>query len=198
MHFREFTTSAKRLTKRPDVIEKTRIFTEMIQNSEDDYSLKSEIVRKTNKYLQLKNKMGEFTTPQLKIDAWNVNGIRAGIRKKTLQKYFEESDPDIVCFNETKICENKIKEFKLDPVISDKYISFYNCCKSPHAGYSGTAIFSKFYPKKVYYGLGTPENDAEGRILTCGNNPSISPCTLHRVCRLFRGISLHSKLNGRL
>lgn len=49
---------------------------------------------------------------------------------------------------------------------SQEYMGFWNFCKPPHAGYAGTGFLTKYAPLNVSYGLGYPEHDAEGRIIT--------------------------------
>ncbi len=78
----------------------------------------------------------------MKIYSWNVNGIRAVIRKGEFQKFIEKHDPDILCLQETK-AEQGQAEIDLP-----QYIEYWNSSKAKK-GYSGTAIFTKTKPIAV-------------------------------------------------
>lgn len=93
----------------------------------------------------------------MKLISWNVNGIRACIKKGFLD-YFNEQDADIFCIQETKLQEGQI-DLNLEG-----YYQYWNYAKKK--GYSGTAIFSKKKPLSVSYGLNIEEHDQEGRIIT--------------------------------
>lgn len=98
--------------------------------------------------------MGGFL---VKLISWNVNGLRAAVKKGFLE-YFEEVDADIFCLQETKLQEGQIE---LD---LPAYKDYWNYAVKK--GYSGTAIFTKVEPLSVQYGLGVPEHDTEGRVIT--------------------------------
>lgn len=74
----------------------------------------------------------------VKIFSWNVNGIRAVIKKGALQSFIEQEKPDILCLQETKA---KIGQAETDFL---EYDEIWNSAKRP--GYSGTAIFSNQKP----------------------------------------------------
>lgn len=93
----------------------------------------------------------------LKLVSWNVNGIRACVRKGFLD-YFYEVDADIFCLQETK-CHKEQIELKLDG-----YEQYWNDAK--RKGYSGTAVFTKKKPLSVQYGLGEANEEPEGRVIT--------------------------------
>ena len=94
----------------------------------------------------------------VKLVSWNVNGLRACVRKGFLD-YFNEIDADFFCLQETKLQEGQI-ELELDG-----YYQFWNYAE--RKGYSGTAIFTKKKPLSVTYGLGNEEDsEPEGRIIT--------------------------------
>ncbi|EAE6001825.1 exodeoxyribonuclease III [Listeria monocytogenes] len=93
----------------------------------------------------------------MKLISWNVNGLRAAVKKGFLE-YFEEVDADIFCLQETKLQEGQIE---LD---LPAYKDYWNYAVKK--GYSGTAIFTKVEPLFVQYGLGVPEHDTEGRVIT--------------------------------
>ena len=93
----------------------------------------------------------------LKLMSWNVNGLRAQVRKGFLDK-LEELNPDILCMQEIKLSEGQLT---LD--LPD-YEQYYNYAE--RKGYSGTAIFTKTTPLSVQYGIGIAEHDDEGRVIT--------------------------------
>ena len=105
----------------------------------------------------------------MKIIAWNINGIKAILKKEDLTNLINNEDPDIFCLGETKIsCPFiEIKE-ELNNKLKEKYFNYWSPCKT-RSGYSGTAIFSKKEPIDVVYGLNinNTEYDDEGRIITC-------------------------------
>lgn len=93
----------------------------------------------------------------MKFISWNVNGIRACVQKGFLD-IFKEIDADIFCLQETKMQEGQLA---LD---LPGYHQYWNYAVKK--GYSGTAIFTKKEPICVTYGLGIPEYDQEGRVIT--------------------------------
>ena len=93
----------------------------------------------------------------MKLISWNVNGIRAAIKKGFLD-YFNEQNADIFCLQETKLSAGQ-----LDLEIKRLSSILELCWKK---GYSGTAIFTKQEPLSVSYGLGIEEHDKEGRVIT--------------------------------
>ena len=92
-----------------------------------------------------------------KLISWNVNGIRACVKKGFLD-FFNEIDADIFCIQETKLQEDQI-DLQLDG-----YYQYWNYAE--RKGYSGTALFTKEKPLSVIYGLGLEEHDNEGRVIT--------------------------------
>ena len=93
----------------------------------------------------------------MKFISWNVNGIRA-CAGKGFMDFFQETDADIFCIQETKMQEGQLE---LD---TPGYHQYWNYAKKK--GYSGTAIFTKQEPISVSYGLGIEEHDQEGRVIT--------------------------------
>jgi exodeoxyribonuclease-3 len=93
----------------------------------------------------------------MKLVSWNVNGIRACV-KKGFMDYFEEVDADMFCIQETKLQEGQIE---LD---LKGYHQYWNYAEKK--GYSGTAIFTKKKPLSVNYGIDIEEHDKEGRVIT--------------------------------
>ncbi len=96
----------------------------------------------------------------IKILSWNVNGVRAAQRKGFLE-WLQSKQPDIVCLQETKAEKEQLDEELLLP---DGYTTYWNSSKGKK-GYSGTAIFTKWKPDRISYGLGVEEFDQEGRTL---------------------------------
>ena len=93
----------------------------------------------------------------MKFISWNVNGLRACVGKNFMD-FFKEADADIFCIQESKLSEGQIS---LD---LPGYYQYWNYAKKK--GYSGTAIFTKQEPLHVSYGIGIPEHDQEGRVIT--------------------------------
>ncbi len=93
----------------------------------------------------------------MKFISWNVNGLRA-VAGKGFADIFEGFDADFVCLQETKLQEGQIDlEFP-------GYQSYWNYAEKK--GYSGTAVYTRHTPLSVRYGLGIPEHDTEGRVIT--------------------------------
>ena len=93
----------------------------------------------------------------MKFISWNVNGLRACLQKGW-QDFFNKEEADFFCLQETKLQEGQIS---LDLPGYEQY-----WCYAEKKGYSGTAIFAKHTPLSVTYGLGIPELDTEGRLIT--------------------------------
>ncbi len=97
----------------------------------------------------------------MKIVSWNVNGIRA-ILKKDFLKSVEAMDPDVLCIQETKAA---VEDAKTAFATLPNYKPFVNDSKA-RKGYSGTAILVKEDPINVTYDIGILEHDQEGRVVT--------------------------------
>ena len=93
----------------------------------------------------------------MKLISWNVNGLRAVV-KKGFEDIFAEIDADVFCLQETKLQEGQI-DLELEG-----YYQYWNYAVKK--GYSGTAIFSKKEALSVKYGIGIEEHDQEGRVIT--------------------------------
>lgn len=93
----------------------------------------------------------------MKLISWNVNGIRAAIGKGFID-YFNSIDADLFSLQETKLQKGQIT---LD---LPEYYQYWNYAEKK--GYSGTAVFTKKEPITVSYGIGIPEHDKEGRVIT--------------------------------
>jgi len=107
-----------------------------------------------------------FEDNVVKIWSWNVNGIRAVLKKRRIQEYFERADPLIVAIQESKIDEDRMIAENLKDMFPSAYLQYWNCCKPPIKGYAGTIIFSKVQPISVVYDIGVPKHDKEGRTIT--------------------------------
>ena len=93
----------------------------------------------------------------MKFISWNVNGLRACLGKGFLD-FFAEADADVVCLQETKMQEGQA-ELELPG-----YTQYWN--SAVKKGYSGTALFTRIPPLSVTKGVGIPEHDTEGRVIT--------------------------------
>ena len=89
--------------------------------------------------------------------SWNVNGLRA-VMKKGFEETFQSFDADFVCLQETKLQAGQIE------LRFPGYESYWNYAE--RKGYSGTVIFTRHTPLAVSYGIGLPEHDTEGRVVT--------------------------------
>ena len=95
----------------------------------------------------------------MKIISWNVNGIRA-VLKKGFAEWFAEEQPDILCLQETKARPEQVEL----PLEFAGYHQYWNSADKP--GYSGTLILTKVKPINVLNGMGIDEHDREGRVIT--------------------------------
>ena len=93
----------------------------------------------------------------MKFISWNVNGIRACV-KKGFEDFFQAADADIFSIQETKCQPEQIE------LTAEGYYQYWNSAE--RKGYSGVALFSKIKPLSVTFGMGIPEHDTEGRIIT--------------------------------
>lgn len=93
----------------------------------------------------------------MKFISWNVNGLRACV-KKDFEASFHHLDADFFCLQETKMQAGQLD------LQFEGYQSYWNYADKK--GYSGTAIYTKHKPLNVTYGLGIDEHDHEGRVIT--------------------------------
>ena len=93
----------------------------------------------------------------MKLISWNVNGLRACVGKG-FETVFQSLDADFFCLQETKLQPDQIS------LSTPGYRQYW--CSAQKKGYSGTAIFAKREPLSVAYGIGIPELDTEGRLIT--------------------------------
>ena len=94
----------------------------------------------------------------MKIISWNVDGLRAVVKKGFL-KWLKKENPDILCLQETKLSK---REDIPKGIVG--YKTFWSFSKSKK-GYSGVATFTKVEPKKTTSSIGVKKFDIEGRVL---------------------------------
>ena len=93
----------------------------------------------------------------MKIISWNVNGIRAVLKKGFLD-FMNQEKPDIICIQETKASPEQV-----DLNLDDYPYKYWN--SAIKKGYSGTAIFSKIKPITIENNLQIEKHDQEGRVI---------------------------------
>nr|XP_025877609.1 DNA-(apurinic or apyrimidinic site) lyase, chloroplastic isoform X1 [Oryza sativa Japonica Group] len=105
-------------------------------------------------------------TKALKILSWNVNGLKALLKSRgfSIHQLAQREDFDILCLQETKMQEKDVEVIK-EGLLEGYTHSFWTCSVSK-LGYSGTAIISRVKPLSIKYGLGVPDHDTEGRVVT--------------------------------
>ncbi len=94
----------------------------------------------------------------MKLVSWNVNGLRA-ILKKNFLAYLAQEEPDILCLQETKAEPGQV-----EVLWPSEFATYWNCAAKK--GYSGTVVFTRQRPLSTTLGIGIPEHDGEGRVLT--------------------------------
>jgi exodeoxyribonuclease-3 len=111
----------------------------------------------------------------MRIYSWNVNGLRAVLKKGDFQRFVAAHQPDILCLQETKAVREQVETDLAD------YEEYWNSAEKK--GYSGTAIFTKHSPLEVLYGLpadiveqyeladGYGDTTREGRVVTLEFEP---------------------------
>ncbi|MGN0777980.1 MAG: exodeoxyribonuclease III [Aristaeellaceae bacterium] len=93
----------------------------------------------------------------MKLISWNVNGLRAVLGKGFMEA-MTALDADVICLQETKIQAGQAN------IDLPGYHAYWNYAQKK--GYAGTAIFTRREPLGVRYGMGLPEHDSEGRVIT--------------------------------
>ncbi|MEP7134013.1 MAG: exodeoxyribonuclease III [Chloroflexota bacterium] len=96
----------------------------------------------------------------MKIITWNVNGVRAALKKNSLDWAWEQ-EPDLVCLQEVKASPSQLTE---DQAGSLRLPYLWNPAQKP--GYSGVATFHKNAPAAFQIGLGEERFDVEGRVIS--------------------------------
>jgi len=108
-------------------------------------------------------KTGDGKPWNLKICSWNVDGLRACVTKGGAE-YLEHEQPDVMCFQETKVSQKKLPD-------EMKEIAGYPHCywlAAEKDGYSGVGLVSKTKPLSVKFGFeeGGEDHNSEGRLIT--------------------------------
>ena len=93
----------------------------------------------------------------MKIVSWNVAGFRA-VLNKGFDEFFKSENADVYCLQESKVLKD---QFDYSPKGYEMYLN-----PAEKKGYAGTLVFSKVKPINVTYGMGIPEHDNEGRIIS--------------------------------
>ncbi|XP_071657491.1 DNA repair nuclease/redox regulator APEX1 [Patagioenas fasciata] len=97
-----------------------------------------------------------------KVTSWNVDGLRAWVRKGALQ-WVQEDAPDVLLLQETKCAEAQVPpEVRALPRLPHQFWA----SASGRGGYSGVGLLARERPLDVTYGIGDPSLDAEGRVIT--------------------------------
>ena len=94
----------------------------------------------------------------MKFISWNVNGLRACMKKGFLD-FFKEQSPDFCCLQETKM-----EQGQAEVDLGEGYLEYWNSAEKK--GYSGTAVFTPHSPISVTYGMDKDVHDHEGRLIT--------------------------------
>ena len=97
----------------------------------------------------------------MRLISWNVNGMRAVHRKEILPSLIHEVSGDVYCFQETK---GGPSDFPADLRHVEGYEAYWY--PAQRKGYSGVVTYTRIKPEDVIYGIGHPEYDSEGRVLT--------------------------------
>jgi len=95
----------------------------------------------------------------MKLISWNVNGIRACIKKGFLD-YMAAVDADVICLQETKSHPGDVQHVSWP---GNYQVTWNSASKK---GYSGTAIFTRIKPKAISVNIGVADHDTEGRVIT--------------------------------
>ena len=109
----------------------------------------------------------------MKFVSWNVNGLRA-IVKKGLMTIFREFDADVFAIQETKLQEGKA------PLDFGDYHEYWSYAEKK--GYWARPVFSKREPLSVFHGIGDSRFDCEGRTVTLRVRGFLLRVRLHAQC----------------
>ncbi|MCI8423154.1 MAG: exodeoxyribonuclease III [Lawsonibacter sp.] len=94
----------------------------------------------------------------MKFISWNVNGLRACLKKGFLD-FYREAAPDFLCLQETKM-----EQGQADLDLGGEILEYWSSAEKK--GYSGTAVFTPHPPLSASYGMGVEVHDHEGRLIT--------------------------------
>ena len=93
----------------------------------------------------------------MKYVSWNVNGLRA-VMRKGFDQIYRDLDADVLCLQETKL-----SDYPTGTPMGEDILHYWN--NAERKGYSGTAMLTRRRPQAVTTGIGTPEHDHEGRVI---------------------------------
>ena len=133
----------------------------------------------------------------MRLVSWNVNGLRACVRKGFMD-FLRKENPDICALQEIKMSEKDIHA--VAPLFEELgYGVFWHHAKK--SGYSGTAILSKHTPLAVRYGIGDATIDKEGRVITLESPKfffvnAYFPHTQRELARLDFKLAFNKKFQG--
>ncbi|MBI9041092.1 exodeoxyribonuclease III [Lutibacter sp.] len=96
----------------------------------------------------------------MKIISYNVNGIRAALKKGFIE-WLQASNPDVICIQETKAHKDQLDL----SVFEEAGYPYHYWFSAQKKGYSSVAVLSKIKPNNVEYGTGIKSMDFEGRNL---------------------------------
>ena len=96
----------------------------------------------------------------MKIVSWNVNGIRACVRKETFFNYLYSEEPDLLFLQETKAHVDQLHPEITEP---SGYVTAWSSAEQK--GYSGVALYTKLNPIRIITDIGHSDYDSEGRVL---------------------------------
>lgn len=98
----------------------------------------------------------------LKISTWNINGIRAILKKGNLKNYINNFSPEILCLNEIRIDEESLSKLNISSLFPD--YPYQNWACSEKKGYSGVAMLSKIQPLPTTVNFMAELSDFKGRV----------------------------------
>jgi exodeoxyribonuclease-3 len=109
---------------------------------------------------------------EIKILCWNVNGVRAAVKKGFLE-WLQKESPDILCLQETKASPDNLTKELLEP---SGYQTYWNYPE--RKGYSGVATFTREKPVKTQNSFGVKAFDGEGRVII-SEYPEFALCNIY-------------------
>ncbi|KAI7855233.1 Endonuclease/exonuclease/phosphatase [Circinella umbellata] len=104
-------------------------------------------------------KFPETPKGSIKIASYNVGGLNSCL-KKGFKEYVNAEDPDVLCLQETKVNQ------PVSTAVDDKVYKYRYWAYDDKKGYSGVAVFSKYKPEKVEYGLPKYDDGSRGRVIS--------------------------------
>mmetsp|Transcript_21460 Transcript_21460/g.39272 ORF Transcript_21460/g.39272 Transcript_21460/m.39272 type:complete len:311 (-) Transcript_21460:295-1227(-) len=134
----------------------------------EDVALQEPLITETQPAKRKRNKMLgpikrlKTTVTELSLCCWNVNGMRAILRKEALQSLLLAKSPDILCLSETLLQPCHVKE--IEGQLPSTYFKYW--ALSEKKGYAGVCLLTKTEPLSVQIGLGIEKHDKEGRLIT--------------------------------